>query len=234
MELDSTMKTEFSIILPLYKQEDHLLHLISKYCNKLNEIGFTYELILVINGKFDRSYEIALEASETNTNIKVYQLLQTGWGRAVKFGIQKAEGNLICYTNSARTNIDELISILMYAQVNTNNIIKANRIIRESFFRRLGSVLYNFENRAFFKTPVWDVNGTPKVFPASVIKNIEIISDNDLIDAELIARCFAQKISIIEIPILSTERIAGKSTTNVKSALKMYFGLIGLKRKLKL
>lgn len=228
------MKIEFSIILPLYRQGDHLLQLINDYSYKLDNYGFSYELILVINGQFDESYEIALKAIENKPTIKVFQLEKAGWGKAVKFGIEQAEGNLICYTNSARTKIDELINILNYARVNTNNIIKANRIIRESFIRRLGSVIYNFENRALFKTPIWDVNGTPKVFPSKILKNIEIISENDLIDAELIARCFAQNISIIEIPILSTARIAGKSTTNLKSAFRMYFGILALKNKLKL
>jgi hypothetical protein len=45
--------------------------------------------------------------------------------------------------------------------------VKANRKIRDHWSRRLGSLLYNLECRALFDLSVWDVNGTPKVFPRS-------------------------------------------------------------------
>jgi len=62
---------------------------------------------------------------------------------------------------------------------------------------------------------------------------MEILCDNDLIDAELMAKCRKNNITIIEIPVYSTDRISGKSTTNLKSAFNMYFGLVKLKRRLK-
>ena len=46
-------------------------------------------------------------------------------------------------------------------------VLKANRRIRESRRRRLGSLLYNIECRALFDLSVWDINGTPKIFPRS-------------------------------------------------------------------
>jgi hypothetical protein len=77
-----------------------------------------------------------------------------------------------------------------------------------------------------------DVNATPKVFPARIIKSMNILSDNDLIDAEILARCFKQKIPIIEVPIYFNERISGRSSTNISSALRMYWGLFKLRKKI--
>lgn len=226
------MSTTFSIILPIYNQENHIETLYNTYRSKLISEKYTWEILFVINGSTDKSYELATVLCEQDKRFKCYELKDGGWGRAVKFGIQKAKGDYICYTNSARTKVKDLILILDYALVNKDNIIKANRIVRESFMRRLGSVLYNFENRRFFKTPIWDVNGTPKVFPSHVLQEMTILSENDLIDAEVIARSFKANHRIIEVPVLSTDRISGKSTTNIKSALKMYFGLFALKNKI--
>jgi glycosyltransferase involved in cell wall biosynthesis len=226
------MDTSISIILPIYNQEDHIEKLYFEYLEALATLPCSWELLFVVNGSSDSSFKRISSLAKEDENVLAYNLEKGGWGRAVKYGISKANGQYICYTNSARTKVNDLLMILDYALVNKNNIIKANRIVRESFFRRLGSVLYNFENRRFFKTPVWDVNGTPKVFPAQIIKNIDIISENDLIDAELIARTFKANHPIIEIPILSTERISGKSTTNIKSAIKMYFGLFTLRKRI--
>ncbi len=226
------MKKDVAIILPVYNQESHVEIIYKNYIAKLNEEDFSYELIFVVNGSRDGSYEKCRSLANINKNIKAYELKESGWGRAVKYGIEKADADLIAYTNSARTQIDDLITTIKFAKVDGNTVVKTNRIIRESFIRRLGSVIYNFENRNFFNTAIWDVNGTPKVFPRHIIKNMEILCENDLIDAELMARCRKENITIIEVPVYSTGRISGKSTTNLRSAMKMYFGLIKLKRRL--
>ncbi|HXP52202.1 MAG TPA: glycosyltransferase family 2 protein [Bacteroidia bacterium] len=220
----------FSIILPAYKQENQIAILYETYLSALNTLNDSWELIFVINGQKDNSQKILEGLSKNNPNVKIHILEKGGWGRAVKYGISVAEGKFVCYTNSARTNIEDLVLMLKYAKVNDNVIIKATRIIRESFFRKFGSVLYNFENRFLFKTPIWDVNGTPKIIPRKILDAFEIVSDDDLIDAEIIAKCFKRKFMVVEIPVVSTKRISGKSTTNIGSALKMYWGLFRIKK----
>lgn len=226
------MKPDYSIILPIYNQAEHLPQIVHEYSEMLNKEAFSYEVLLIVNGSLDSSYQAALQLTEGLQAFKVFILEKGGWGRAVKFGIEKAEGTFICYTNSARTHPEDLVLLLKYAGINAGTVIKANRIVRDSFFRKLGSVLYNFENRFFFRFPIWDVNGTPKVLPASVLKTMNLISEGDLIDAEIMARCAKQDIAVIEIPIKMTSRISGKSTTSIRSAFKMYFGLLQLRRKI--
>ena len=222
----------FSIILPAYKQEKHVQMLYDTYVNALSKFDDTWELIFVVNGPRDNSYELLQKIICNNPNVKAYRIDQGGWGRAVKYGISVATGKFICYTNSARTQIEDLILLLKYAQVNDKAVVKATRIVRETFIRKMGSVLYNFENRFLFKTPIWDVNGTPKIIPRQILEKYTILSDGDLIDAELMARCFKEKTPIIEIPVVITKRISGKSTTGLGSAFKMYTGLLKLKRTL--
>jgi glycosyltransferase involved in cell wall biosynthesis len=227
------METPFySVILPLYKQELQVEMLIRDYTAALNNIGESWELLLVINGKKDNAYELARAVGANSPNIRIYDLEKGGWGHAVKFGLSEARGKYICFTNSARTNIADLILLLNYGKVNDHVVVKATRIVRESFLRRFGSTLYNFENRMLFRTPVWDVNGTPKVLPSKVLEKLTIESEDDLIDAEIMAKCFRAQIPIIEIPVVHTQRISGVSTTNLFSAFKMYFGLIALRKRI--
>lgn len=222
----------FSVILPLYKQASQAEYLYKEYTSALEKLGDTWELMFIVNGKNDGAQDILKKLAAGKENIKTLYLENGGWGRAVKFGLRNATGKFLCYTNSARTEINDLLLILKYAKVNDDNAVKATRIIREKFTRKLGSVLYNFENRLLFKTPLWDVNGTPKVIPKKIIDSIEIISDGDVIDAEIMARCFKMGVRIIEIPVVSTQRISGKSTTNFKSAFNMYKGLWQLRKKI--
>jgi glycosyltransferase involved in cell wall biosynthesis len=222
------MQPVFSIILPLYKQVNHAAHLYDTYTRQLDTLGDSWELLFIVNGVDDGAVD-RLNKMNTRDNVKVLYLQKGGWGRAVKFGLAEAKGKYLCYTNSARTEIKDLMLILNYARVNNDNVVKATRIIREKLIRKAGSILYNLECRILFRVPVWDINGTPKVLPRKVYDEMTILSDDDLIDAEIIARCAKKEVMIIEIPVVSTTRISGSSTTNFRSAFKMYWGAVKLK-----
>ncbi|MDP3940863.1 MAG: glycosyltransferase [bacterium] len=222
----------FSIILPVYKQESHIVPLLQEFIKGLQKITKQYELLVIINGPASNEYKRLVEFAKPRDFIRAFYLDRAGWGRAVKFGISKAKGRYICYTNSARTNVADLLQMLSYSKNNKDVVVKATRIIRESWMRKFGSILYNLENRFLLKTPVWDVNGTPKVFPKNLLKKITLDSENDLIDAELMVKCFRNHIPILEVPVLFTKRKGGKSTTNLLSAFRMYLGLLELKKRL--
>ncbi len=233
MELEQTSMTAptFSIILPLYKQLNHAEHLYNTYTNHLDSLGETWEILFIVNGVDDGAVA-RLNSLNNRPNVKVHWLEKGGWGRAVKYGLAQAQGKYLCYTNSARTEIADLLLILNYAKVNNDNVVKATRIIREKFTRKVGSTLYNLECRILYKVPIWDINGTPKVLPRKVYDKLNIVSDDDLIDAEIIVRCAKMGVLIIDIPVVSTTRISGSSTTNFKSAFKMYSGAFKLRNKL--
>lgn len=222
-----------SIILPVYNQADHIGEIVHQYEAALTKIQNPYELILVLNACRDRSLEVCQALAEQYPSIRIVDIPQGGWGIAVKTGLEAAKGEFLCYTNSARTSPQDLVLCLLYAVVYPQVAIKANRKIRDSWRRRLGSLLYNLECRAFFDLPTWDINGTPKVFPRSMTKLLALTREDDLIDAEFNIICRYENYPVLEVPILSTRRHGGKSTTNYGSALKMYWGAYQLKRAFK-
>jgi len=224
------MKPKISVILPIYNQSSQIAYLFEQYTSKLETLNVSWEVLFIVNSSKDDSHEKALAFSKQNPNVKTFNLEKGGWGRAVKFGLSKAEGELVCYTNSARTLIEDLVLILKYAIANDDVVIKTTRVIRESLIRKIGSILYNYENRILLGTPLWDVNGTPKVIPAKYLEGLNIISEGDLIDAEIMAKLYRKNVQLIEILITSTKRISGKSTTKLSSAMEMYKGLFKLKK----
>ncbi len=223
---------KYSVILPIYNQEKQIDFLYTQYTEKLTETGDSWELLLIVNGSRDKSFETAQKMAAKNPNVRVFNLEKGGWGRAVKFGLSEARGAIVCYTNSARTIPEQLILVLKYSSANSQVVLKTTRVARESLRRKMGSILYNYENRLLLGTPLWDVNGTPKVIPAQFLKDLNITEEGDLIDAEIMARIYRKNIQIIEILIVSPKRIEGQSTTKLKSAIKMYTGLWRLKRNL--
>jgi glycosyltransferase involved in cell wall biosynthesis len=219
-----------SIVLPVYRQADHISRIVAEYAEALDKLDASYELILVVNGAGDHSQEVCAELDEAHETVRAITLDGSGWGRAVKRGIREARGELICYTNSARTSAHDLQLLLMYALVYPEVVVKANRKIRESLTRRLGSLIYNLECRALFDLSAWDINGTPKVFPRAFAPLLDLREDGDLIDLEFNVLCRRHDYHMVEVPIFSKRRHGGKSTTNYGTALRLYTGAWRLKR----
>jgi glycosyltransferase involved in cell wall biosynthesis len=222
-----------SIVLPFYNQEDHIEDIITSYQEVLRKIPGDHEMILVTNNCRDKSPEVCQRLSINYPNVKHIDTKDSGWGLSVKLGLKAAKGDILCYTNSARTSAEILTLSLLYAVAYPEVVIKANRKIRESWKRRLGSLLYNLECRAFFDLPTWDINGTPKIFPRKFTKLLNLTRDDDLIDAEFNAICRRENYPMLEVPVLSTKRHSGKSTTNYNSAFKMYWGAYELWRSMR-
>lgn len=221
-----------SIVLPVYNQADHIGAIVREYEQALVKVPHPHEILLVVNNSRDATLETCQELARELSNVRVLHSEQGGWGLAVKLGLREARGDLLCYTNSARTAGNHLVLLLLYASVYPQVIVKADRKIRDSIWRRLGSLLYNLECRALFDMPTWDVNGTPKVFPRSFAKLLELREDGDLIDAEFNAISRREGYPMIEVPILSTRRHGGVSTTGLRTAFNLYWGAYQLSRRL--
>jgi glycosyltransferase involved in cell wall biosynthesis len=222
-----------SVVLPVYNQADHIETVLLEYLKALSRLDFPTEILPVINGpRRDDSLEICRSLQQKDNRIRTLCIDQGGWGRAVRHGLANAGGDLICYTNSARTTAKDLVLMMLYGSVHDDCVVKANRKIRENWKRRLGSLLYNLECRNLFDLAYWDINGTPKVFPRSFAPLMELQEDGDLIDLEFNAICRRQDYQVLEVPVFSKTRHSGRSTTNWRSAYRMYTGAYRLKQKL--
>ena len=202
------------------------------YREVLARLPLRHQIVLVPNACRDETVDICRRMAAESPEIDVVELARGGWGRAVRAGLAAANGDLLCYTNSARTTPQMLSLALLYASTNPGVAIKAQRKIRDSWPRQLGSLIYNLECRVLFGLASWDINGTPKVFPRTFDKLLALTSDDDLIDAEFVVTCRQEDYPVVEMPITVTTRHGGSSTTNYNSALRMYWGAYALRRRM--
>jgi glycosyltransferase involved in cell wall biosynthesis len=218
-----------SLTVPVYNQADHIDGVLQDYTASLERINLAYELIVVVNGRRnDNSLAICQAFAADKPNVRVLCTDDAGWGRAVRIGLAESKGEMLAYTNAARTSAEELALVALYGMTHPGVVIKANRKIRDSHLRRLGSLLYNLECRYLFDLPQWDVNGTPKLFWRNNRELLQLSRNDDLIDLEFNVICRRAGYRMLEVPTLSSARRGGRSTTNYKSALNMYIRALGL------
>lgn len=219
-----------SLILPIHNQADHIAVVVNGFLKDFAKLERSCELILVPNGCRDASVEICRELAALHPEtVRCVELPRGGWGRAIKAGMEIARGEVVGYTNSARTRPETATLMIAYAIAYPDMVLKATRRVRESALRRAGSVLYNFECRRLFDLATWDVDGTPKFFPRSFRHLWRLDAEGDLFDLELMRACRYAGYPMVEIPIFSTERFGGRSTTRYRTAARMLWSAYRLK-----
>ena len=219
-----------SVVLPVHNQGAHIDAIVRGYGDVLTEIGQPYEIVLVLNACTDNSLDVCEALARTSPEVRVIAHPEPGWGRAVKAGLRAAAGDVICYTNCARTSAADLQLLIREAGDRPGTVVKATRRVRDNWKRRLGSAIYNAECRVLFGINTRDVNATPKVFWRSQAPLLSLRSDDDLLDAEFMFTCRREGFPVVEVPIFSNRRQGGSSTTGYTSAVRMYAGAFRLWR----
>ena len=226
------MTHELSVVLPIYNQADHLEAVVRAIAEVLRDHRYRFELILVPNACRDESEAVCRALAETVPEVRVVVLVDGGWGRAVAAGLAASSGEVLCYANSARTHPSDLLQVVGLARANRLALIKAHRRSRESLDRRLGSFLFNGQCRLLFKLATWDINATPKAFSRDIYERVvrHACSPGDLFDLECHVICRERNVPTLEVPTYNWQRHAGRSTTNYRSAVRLYVGAITMWR----
>jgi len=220
------MKPELSVILPVHNQADHIASVIEGYLREFK--NQPWEIILVPNKSHDNSTRICRSIAAKNPNIRVIENKLGGWGLSVRMGLQTARGRFLCYTNSARTIPSTISFLFKQYKKHPGALAKVTRHTRGNWIRSFGSVLYNLECRWLFQINSWDINGTPKLFDANLLRRLKLTSKGDLLDLEFLTKCNRLGVPLFEMPIGGFARHGGKSSTSLKNAVRLYGGALQL------
>lgn len=210
-----------SVVLPVPRVGDGVLSTVERYLEAARELPLRFELILVI----PRVEAGAISAfSMRHPEVRVVELDDWSWGRAVRRGLAESSEDILLYTNLNRTSVETLTLMLSYALIYRGVVLKANRRTRDSVAQRLGSLLYNAECWSLFNLVGWDVNGTPKIFPRSCTRLLELTHDDDLIDAEFMLVCRREGYPLLEVPISALAQAWDWPRSGFRDAARMYAG----------
>jgi hypothetical protein len=144
-------------------------------------------------------------------------------------GLEAARGDVLAYTNTARTDPQSLPGYLRHWAENAPCLVKARREARKAPLRQIGSSLYNFEARLLFGIRCRDINGTPKVFGRTFYAGTCLLEPGDLLDLEVMTWAARKQMPLIEIPVRGFRRHGGRSSTTLLSAVRMYAGALRLR-----
>jgi hypothetical protein len=222
--------TELSIVLPVGAEAGPIFErVLSGYAQWLDASEHAWE-VLIVPASPEQLRELQEGATGRMVGVRVCPPA-TGWGAAVIAGLGACSGDALCYANWRRTSTQALAAMVDLAERNTEVVLRANRRTRDTRVGRLGSLLYNLECRLLLNVSAWDVNGTPKIFRRTFAGLLDLRQTGDLIDAEFAYVCERRGYPVIEVPVEASLHAGLRDAFDLRSALRMYLGVIGLKRR---
>lgn len=105
-------KELLSLIIPAYRQENTIIQDLENIKSTLDQTRYNYEMIVVVDGKVDNTFELAKKLE--NDKVKVYSYEKNhGKGYAVRYGMARAKGELIAFIDSGMDLNPNGISMLL-------------------------------------------------------------------------------------------------------------------------
>jgi hypothetical protein len=218
-----------STIIPLLGVNNHdIVDFSDHYIQALESLGVRWELIFVLEETDGNKILESLPAA--NERVRVLFASTRDWGSAVQTGLKKAGGDLLSYSNWLSTSPENLRLILSTALANPGMVIKATRRVDGYWLRRLGGALYTLECQCLFDLPYWDINATPRAFPRSFERLMNLKSNGFLMETEFCVVCQRAQYQVLEVPIHVHRKYPRLSISGWAVDAKLFWGALKLYR----
>jgi len=233
-----------SIIVPAYRQEQTILKDIIRIKSALDTARYKYELLVIVDGFVDKTYEIAKRLKSKKIAIYGYKH-NHGKGYAIRYGMERAKGNIIGFIDSGMDlNPNGLPILLEKLEWNNADIVVGSKRHPESkviypFVRRTISFLSQVFIRILFGLNVKDTQVGMKFFRKEVVEDVLplLLVKEFAFDIEiLVVAYYLGYHKIFEAPI-ELNFSFGKSIVSqslISAILKTFWDTLGIFYRLKI
>lgn len=151
IEPESISEPVFSVVAPIYNEEETLPHFYQRIIAVMEGLGEPFELVLVNDGSRDRSYELMKELHEQDQRVRVLDFSRNfGHQIAISAGLDYARGQAIVIIDSDLQDPPEVIPRLIGRWRDGAEVVYAQRTTRagETKFKLLtASIFYRLIER---------------------------------------------------------------------------------------
>jgi len=166
-----------SLIIPVYKQEKTVEQNLRQILSELAVLHISHEIIVVIDGMADNSYQEAKKIRSNNLHVYAYQQ-NHGKGYAVRFGMTKSHGDVVGFIDAGGDiSIDSLNMMLEHFYwYNADIIIGSKRHpvskVHYPLQRKIMSFAYQQLIRILFGMNIRDSQVGMKLMRRSVVEDV--------------------------------------------------------------
>jgi glycosyltransferase involved in cell wall biosynthesis len=218
----STVKL-ISVIVPAYKQEKTIIKDIKNIEIALRNLGYKYEIIIVVDGIVDRTYNKAITLKSKKVRVLSYEKNQ-GKGNAIRYGMLHAKGDIIGFIDAGMdihpTGFNMLLNHMEWynADIIVGSKLHPVSKVKYPVYRTVLSWGYRLFTMTLFGFKVRDTQVGLKFFKKKVIKDVlpRLLVKRYAFDIELLAVSYALGYKrIYEAPIEITFKNGSITSKNL-------------------
>ena len=207
--MNKTDQYEFTIIVPVYNEEDNIYNLETKLSSYLPQALYKTCVLFVNDGSKDNSLKYLKEICQRNTDFFFISLTKnSGLSAAIKAGIDSTGSKYVGYMDADLQTTPEDFNLLL-KDIDKYNLvmgIRANR--KDSPFKKLQSKIANGFRRMMTNDGVKDTGCPLKVLRTENARKIPFFTGMHRFIPALI---LLQEGTIKQVPVRHFPRTAGKS-----------------------
>ncbi len=211
------MSTEFTIIIPIYNEEDNLLRLENEMNKYVKTAVKSTEILLINDGSKDKSLPLIKEICQRNEKFHYISFDKNyGLSAAIKAGFDSVHSKWVGYIDAdlqtAPEDFNKLLGLADQYDLVTG--VRADR--KDSFVKNMSSKIANSIRRAFTNDGMDDTGCPLKVINAEKAKKIPMFKG---LHRFLPAMILLQNGTVTQVPVKHFPRIAGESKFNLWNRL---------------
>lgn len=183
-----------SVVMPAYREERSIQKSIETALKVLSQLQCDYELIVVVDGFLDKSYNIAKKMKSPYLTVLGYEI-NKGKGYAVRYGMARAKGDIIAFLD-AGLDIEAVGLALFYniflwtdADIVIGSKLHPLSNVQYPLKRRILSIGYQVFIRVLFGLRVHETQTGIKMFRRRVLEDVlpRLLVKKFAFDVELLA-----------------------------------------------
>lgn len=207
--MNKTSNYKFTIIVPVYNEEDNMLNLEKKLADFLPQSIFPACVLFVNDGSKDQSKKYLVEICERNKHFYFLDLgKNSGLSTAMKAGIDAADSEYLGYMDADLQTTPEDFNLLL-EHIEEYEMVMGIRVNRkDSLFKNLQSKIANGFRRMMTNDGVSDTGCPLKVMRTDYAKRIPFFTGMHRFLPALIQ---LQNGRVKQVPVRHFPRMAGVS-----------------------
>ncbi|HRY36093.1 MAG TPA: glycosyltransferase [Smithellaceae bacterium] len=219
------IRVQVSVVIPVYNEEANLTALMGRLLPVMNDMGKSFEVILIDDGSQDNSLKLLKEFAST-PRVRVVELTRNyGQHAAIMAGFSIVRGDMIVTMDADLQNppeeIPNLVRVMEEGGYDVVGTIRKGR--KDSFLRILPSKIINMVARKITGVSMRDWGCMLRAYSRPVVERmIECHEQATFIPA--LATVFAKRVT--EIEVAHEERFGGKSNYPLRKLINLQFDLV--------
>ena len=224
---------KYSIVVPFHNEEENVTQLYARLKSVMEQVGDSFELVLVDDGSSDRTYKLLEEIAAVDSRVLVVKLRRNfGQTSALAAGFDNSNGDYIIAMDGDLQHDPNEIPAFIEKLEEGYDVVSGWRKERIDNFvmRRIPSRCANWLMAKLSEVDIHDFGTTFKAYRREIIHNIPLYGEMHRFIPALAAWYGA---SICEIPIKNVMRERGKSHYGIGRTFRVFFDLLTIRFLLK-